>query len=112
MQPLVPLVAYRDPVTEIPIQEHLVPFVNQPLVELTGILTVFAGMTDEYPGHHPSQVSVNKRATTPHDANWPRSKLRRVGSVRGESACQKHSGDHKPAGRTHTGVVLAMSPSG
>jgi hypothetical protein len=54
MQPLLPLLAYRDPIPQIPIQEHLMAVGDQPLVQLTGTLKVLAGMADEYSGHHTS----------------------------------------------------------
>ena len=63
MQPLVPLIPHRDPITQILIQEHLVTLSNQPPTQLTGTLTVLAGMADEYPGHRPSQASVKQHPT-------------------------------------------------
>jgi hypothetical protein len=44
---------------QILIQEHLMALANQPLMQLTGTLTVVAGMADEYPGYRvPSRASV------------------------------------------------------
>jgi hypothetical protein len=60
MQSHLPPLAYRNPITQILIQEHLVTLTNQPLVQLTGTLTVLAGMTDEYPGHRPSSRQCKK----------------------------------------------------
>jgi hypothetical protein len=51
MQPLLPLLTYQDPITQILIQEHLMATTHQPLVQLTGTLTVLAGMAEEDLGH-------------------------------------------------------------
>ena len=57
MQPLIPLPADRDPITQIPIQKHLVTFAHQPPMQSTGKLTVIVRMTDEDPGHVPPRCS-------------------------------------------------------
>jgi hypothetical protein len=48
---LLPLLADRDAVTQILIEEHLVTVVDQPPAQFTRQLTVLAGVTDEYLGH-------------------------------------------------------------
>ena len=44
-----------DAVTQILIQEHFVALIHQPLVHLTGTLTVLTGMAHENPGHNSSR---------------------------------------------------------
>ncbi len=51
MQPLLPLLADRDTIAQIPIQEHLMGIVAQPPVHLTRQHRILAGMTDKHPCH-------------------------------------------------------------
>jgi hypothetical protein len=60
VQPLLSLLTHPDAIVGILIQEHWVVFSNQPLAQLTGALAVFAGMADEYPGHHRSLWTTAK----------------------------------------------------
>jgi hypothetical protein len=51
IQPPLPLLTNRDPITQIPIPKHLMAPINQPLMQLTGTPTILTGMADKHPSH-------------------------------------------------------------
>lgn len=59
MQPLVPLLTDRDADARIPIQEHLVTFGDQPLMQLISTYSILAGIADEDPGHRTYPIMIS-----------------------------------------------------
>jgi len=53
-----------------------VTLTHQPLMQLTGTLTVLAGMADEYPGHRNRPGQCKRSGSSPHERpawreRWP-----------------------------------------
>jgi hypothetical protein len=54
MHVVLPPLTHHNTITRIPIQKHLMARSNQPPMQPSSILPIGTGVTDEYPGHHPS----------------------------------------------------------